>query len=296
MATIYIDFLEYAKGLYSKALILLEAGQCDDFSVISGSIILVVGMEKLTKSVIYKKDPLMILYDKITFDHLHKKMGGENFQGYNTISFEEALKRIVRLYPSLDIHKNDIELIIEKRNLLMHNFGYLDIPNLEKTIQVKVADFTEAICIQCLDSDVEKILGIDIWSKLRNNRDAYNDADRLELDKRINHFKRLLSQQQPLPCSQVTIPNDKAQIGFSCPVCEDEALLAFDIDWSVDFDHREGVYFDAYPYAIPVTLKCECTFTLEDSDETKMILGDQYETLCNQVLDLPYLYKPDDER
>jgi len=56
MTSVYIDFLEYAKGLYSKTLLLLEVGQYDDFSVISGSIILIVGLEKLTKSIIYKKD------------------------------------------------------------------------------------------------------------------------------------------------------------------------------------------------------------------------------------------------
>lgn len=57
MASVYIDFLEYAKRLYSKALLLLEVGECDDSSVIYGSIILVVGLEKLTKHVIFEKEP-----------------------------------------------------------------------------------------------------------------------------------------------------------------------------------------------------------------------------------------------
>jgi AraC-like DNA-binding protein len=51
-----------------KAKILLR--QCDDFSVISGSLILMVGLEKLTKSIIYKMNPLMIL---IVFKRLQLK-------------------------------------------------------------------------------------------------------------------------------------------------------------------------------------------------------------------------------
>ena len=296
MASVYIDFLEYAKGLYSKALLLLEAGQCNDFSVISGSIILVVGMEKLTKSIIYKKDPLMVLYEKITFDHLHKKIEGENFQGYNTISFEEALKRIVVLYPSLITHKRDIESIIEKRNTLMHNFGYLDIPNLEKSIQVKVADFTEAICTQCLDSGVEVILGTDIWSKLRNNRDAYNNADRLELDKRINHLKRLRGQGESLPCAPIKLSVHKDQnINILCPVCSGNALVGFHIkqdDACLEAYHESINYnIDIYStipsfcvYSEPVFLKCECGFTLNQYEELKIILGERYSDLSNEIM------------
>ena len=294
--TTYIDFLEYAKGLYNKALQLLEPGQCDDFSVIAGSMILIVGMEKLTKSVIYRKNRLMVLFEKPNFDDLIKQTQGDKFEGCKTISFEESLKRIIVLYRSLSIHKRDIESIIQTRNMLMHNFGYLDIPNLEKSIQIKVADFTEAICKECLDSSVDEILGSDIWSKLQNNREAYKNAEVLKLNERINHLKRLWSQKQTLPCSLVTIPNDNHQIIISCPVCEDAAIVAFDVDWDIDVDHREGVILGAYPCsATPVILKCECKFTMMDSDEIKVILGDQYETLCNQVIDSYYLDVPDDE-
>jgi hypothetical protein len=295
-----IDFLEYAKGLYSKALLLLEAGKCDDFSVISGSIILVVGMEKLTKSIIYKKDPLMVLYDKITFDHLHKKIKGENFQGYNTISFEEALKRIVVLYPSLKSHHKDIDSIIKQRNILMHNFGYLDIPNLEKSIQVKVADFTEAICTQCLDSDVETILGIDVWSKLRNNRDAYNNADRLELDKRINHLQRLWGQGERLPCEPIEfslhkdLPKDQG-INIPCPVCSGNAVVGFHIkhdDACLEaYQESIDINFDVFSnpplwclYTEPVFLNCECGFTLSQYEELKILLGVKYNDICNEVM------------
>ena len=69
---VYMDLLDYATGLYAKALQLLEPGRCDDFSVISGSLILMVGLEKLTKSFIYQINPLMILLDKPDFEDLYK--------------------------------------------------------------------------------------------------------------------------------------------------------------------------------------------------------------------------------
>jgi hypothetical protein len=73
---VYIDLLEYAQGLYAKALQLLEPGECDDFSIISGSLILMVGLEKLTKSCIYKINPLMILIEKPDFEQLLKHTQG----------------------------------------------------------------------------------------------------------------------------------------------------------------------------------------------------------------------------
>jgi hypothetical protein len=65
----------YAKGLYGKAVSILAPGQCDDFSVISGSILLIVGLEKLAKSIIQNRNPLMVLLDKPTFEDLvaHEK-------------------------------------------------------------------------------------------------------------------------------------------------------------------------------------------------------------------------------
>lgn len=52
-----IDFLDYARGLFGKAVGMLEPGTLDDFSVISGSILLIVGLEKLVKSVIHANNP-----------------------------------------------------------------------------------------------------------------------------------------------------------------------------------------------------------------------------------------------
>lgn len=282
--TIYMDLLDYAKGLYSKALHLLEPGQCDDFSVISGSIILIVGLEKLTKSIIYKINPLMILIDKPDFEDLVKHNQGDKFDNRNTISFEKALERVVKLHPKLNVHQRDIKSIIADRNLLVHNFGHLDIVNLEKKIQIKVADFTEAICREGFNSEPENILGHETWSKLRNNREAYKQAEVLALKTRINHLKRLLNQGETLPCSPVLIPEDKVKTYICCPVCDEQALVAFDIDWDIDVDHREGVVLSAYPIPTPVLLKCDCGFTLQDYEEVEMVLGDKYNNVYDEVI------------
>ncbi|NBD18907.1 MAG: hypothetical protein GVY04_23055 [Cyanobacteria bacterium] len=283
----YINLLEYAKGLYGKALNLLEPGECDDFSVISGSIILIVGLEKLTKSVIYKVNPLMILLEKIEFKTLVEFRQGEDFNNRNTISFENALLRATELYPNLNAHKQDIKSIINDRNILMHNFGYLDIGNLEKKVQIKVADFTESICRECFESEPSEILGQETWSKLKNNRDAYKQAEVLELNTRIKHLKRLLAQGETLPCDPIHISEDTPQAPMCCPVCEEnEALVYFDIDWDIDIDHREGVVFGAYPIPIPTKLKCTCGFTLQEHEEVDCLLEDQNSKIYDEILQM----------
>ncbi|QCS49431.1 hypothetical protein FEK30_08250 [Picosynechococcus sp. PCC 11901] len=70
--TIFLDFLACAKGIFLRSLTLLEPSQSDDFSVISGSILLIVALEKLVKNVIYQVSPLMILYQKLDFQILFK--------------------------------------------------------------------------------------------------------------------------------------------------------------------------------------------------------------------------------
>lgn len=61
-----LELIDFAIGLYEQALKLLEPGS-DDFSVLSGCILLTVGLEKLIKSVLYTQNHLMILYRKIEF-------------------------------------------------------------------------------------------------------------------------------------------------------------------------------------------------------------------------------------
>jgi hypothetical protein len=87
----YVDFLDFTKGLYEKALQFLTPGS-DDFSIFSGSILLTVGLEKFVKYVLYTRHPFMILLDKIDVmkDVLELEKCGK-FANRNTISFEAGL-------------------------------------------------------------------------------------------------------------------------------------------------------------------------------------------------------------
>lgn len=283
-----LDLRSYAKGLYGKAVGILAPGQCDDFSVISGSILLIVGLEKLAKSIIQNRNPLMVLLDKPTFEDLVAHEKGDSFANRKTISFEVALSRVIQLYPNLAPFQRDIKAIIDDRNLLMHNYGYLDISQLERNIQVRVADFTEALCRECLNQGPEEVIGVEQWSLLQRNRDAYINAECLELRERIAHLIRLHNQGQPLPCPPISPKADHRPASFACPVCGQQASILYDIDWDVDVDHREGVIMGIYPYATPEAMSCQCGFTLSTTDEIGFILGDQKDELSENILNSLY--------
>lgn len=279
-----LDLRSYAKGLYGKEVGILAPGQCDDFSVISGSILLIVGLEKLAKSIIQNKNPLMVLLDKPTFEDLVAHDKGDSFANRKTISFEIALSRVMQLYPNLSPFQRDIKSIIDDRNLLMHNYGYLDISQLERNIQVRVVDFTEALCRECLSQEPEEVIGEEQWSLLQRNRDAYINAESLELRERIAHLIRLHNQGQPLPCPPISPKAGHRPAGFTCPVCSLQASIMYEIDWDVDVDRREGVVMGVYPYATPEAMSCQCGFTLSTTDEIGYILGDQKDELSENIL------------
>lgn len=283
-STINLDFRSYSKGLFAKAVSHLAPGQCDDFSVISGSILLIVALEKLTKSVIQARNPLMILYEKLTFDDLVAQEEGKSFDNRSTISFELTLARIIKLYPALSGFQRDIRAVIEDRNLLMHNYGNLDIARLERNVQVRVADFAEGLCNECLHEHPAQVIGEEAWVLLQKNRDAYRNAESLELAQRINHLQRLHSQGQTLPCQKIESKPDQQQLSLICPVCALEASVLFDIDWDIDVDHREGTILGAYPDATPVALTCGCGFTLSTYDEVRCLMGDKEEEMCELAL------------
>ena len=282
----YIDLLDYAKGFYAKSVQLLEPGKGDDFSIISGSIILTVGMEKLVKSVIYKIHPVMILEGKIEYKDLKEWFQGNDFQERKTISFDEALKRLIELYPKLQKHHQNIQSIIKIRNALVHNFGDLDIGNLERKIQIKVADFTEEICKECLNSTPENILGTDVWYKLKKNRNDYKEANYLDFQERLAHYKALYSEGEKLPYRQIDNFKKDVELFGDCPVCNKQASIAFDIDIDVDCDYSDGeVVTDFYLYPNEILLACnECNFTLNNYEELEIFLGDDYDKLCEEAI------------
>jgi len=186
----YLELLDFTTGLYEQALPLLEPGS-DDFSILSGCILLMVGLEKFVKYVLYTRNPLMILHKKIDFEDLIRLEKQEKFHNKNTISFDVALDRLVVLYPDLQEEKGDIRFLIKQRNFLMLNFGNIDIGKLEKHIQTKIGDISEAICLKCLNTHPKDVFKTEVWNKIGETRDAYKRGDRLELEQRIKHFKRL---------------------------------------------------------------------------------------------------------
>ncbi|MEG4328017.1 hypothetical protein [Microcoleus sp. herbarium5] len=268
-----LKLIEFTIGLYEQSLKLLKPGS-DNFSILSGCILLTVGLEKLIKSVLYDENPLMILYDKIEFKDLIKFKKGDKFKNCKTISFEKALERLVELFPTLKKEAKDIkdiEYIIKQRNFLMHNFGYINIGALEIKVQTKVADISELICKECLGKSPEEIFGLNVWTEMVKTREAYKDANILELKERILHLRRHYLQGQALPCEEIDIPKSLYTQVTICPVCEkNTAEVAMDCD--VDFDEY-GILSDISPYLS--LLKCQCGFTIVDIEEIEPLLGEE---------------------
>jgi hypothetical protein len=275
-----LELIDFAIGLYEQALKLLEPGS-DDFSVLSGCILLTVGLEKLIKSVLYTKNPLMILYRKIEFEDFLSLEKGERFNNQDTISFEHALKRLVKLFPSLTKEAKDIEFILKERNFLMHNFGYIDIAALEKKVQTKVADISELICVECLGENPREIFGQTVWDKMTTIKEAYKKAEILEIEQRIKHLKRLHSQGETLPCDRVDISQDLETETLVCPVCEKNTAEVA-LDWDVDVDHREEIALNAYPYLS--LIKCQCGFAMQDPEEIELLLASRYSGIIHSMM------------
>jgi hypothetical protein len=271
-----LTLIEFTVGLYEQSLKLLKPGS-ENFSILSGCILLTVGLEKLIKSVLYDENPLMILYDKIDSKDLIKFQKGDKFRNCKTISFEKALALLVELFPALKKEPQDIkdiEYIIKERNLLMHNFGYINIGALEIKIQTKVADISELICKECLRKSPEEVFGLNVWTEMVKTREAYKtykDANILELKQRILHLRRLYLQNRALSFEEIDIPKGLYTQVTRCPVCnKNTAEVAMECD--VDFDEY-GILSDVSPYLS--LLKCECGFTIVDIEEIELLLGEE---------------------
>jgi hypothetical protein len=281
--TTKLDLLSYVKGLFEKAVGILEPGKLDDFSVISGSILIIVGLEKLVKAVLHANCPLMILLQNPSFDDLKANRDGADFANHSTISFEEALKRVIKLHPSLEKHRKDASQIIKYRNDLVHNFGYLNIGRLEINIQLSVISFAEDLCQQGLHRSPEDVLGEDLWSRLKKNRDAYEISETLKLQDRISHLQRQYSQGQNLKCANIDLESHWCEATFPCPICNQNSTVYFDVEWDADiFDHREQVMY-AFPIPTPEALSCQCGFRLSEAYEVSLVLGEDKDRLCEII-------------
>ena len=258
----YVGFLDCAVGLYGQGLELLQPER-EDFSIISGCILLVVGLEKLIKHALESRNPLMIL-SKMDFDDVVAVDAGNRLENRHTVSLETAFKRLLALYPKLGPEKGHAESLIEDRNFLVHGYGYFDVGLAEQRVRVNLTNITEIVCLECLSKHPTDVFGKKIWEQLDTYREAYENAHILKMKERIAFLKRLHEQGQQLPCEPVTLLPGAEHVEDHCPVCGFMAQIEIDVD---------GDWDDVlYPY-ISKYVCGNCGFALADANEIEVLLG-----------------------
>lgn len=258
----HVGFLDCAVGLYEQGLELLQPER-DDFSIISGCILLVVGLEKLIKHALESRNPLMIL-SKMDFDDVVEVDAGKRLENRHTVSLETAFKRLLTLYPKLGSEKSHADSLIDDRNFLVHGSGYFDAGMAEERVRVNLTNITEIVCLECLGKSPAEVFGKKIWEHFDTYREAYENAHILEMDERIVFLRRLYQQSQTLPCEPVTLRYSEKHVGDDCPVCGSKAQIEIDAnrDW------------DSVPYPYLSKYVCDnCGFALDDADEIELLLG-----------------------
>jgi len=270
--------LECTRGLYKQGLDLLDPER-EDASILAGCILLAIGLEKFIKHVLESRNQLMIL-ERVQFDDILDAECGRKVENKRTISLKEAFERLNKLYPDIDKKRYCIGNIINDRNLLVHGSGHIDVAKIECRVRVNIADLSELICKLCIEKHPEEIFSKEIWDVMANYREAYKNAEVLELDKRIAHFRRLYNNGEKLPCDQVEFSTTSYKVEYKCPICEHVAEIEIDIE--IDVDHRERIILSVWPHLI--AFKCEvCGFTLSNSYEVEALVG---EDSINELLSL----------
>jgi len=262
----YITYLEFAVEMYVHGLKLINPKK-DDYSILSGCMLLMVGLEKLVKHALKTRNPLLIL-EKISFDSLiDLELGNKKFENIQTASLNASFQRLCMLYPALKNEEIHIARIIKARGFLYHSEGYYDLSRIESDIRVNVTDISESICKECLNREPQKIFGKKTWSSMKKYRDAYKESEALELKERITFLKRLHKQRKKLPCEPIK------ENGFpfeECPICKNDIEIAFDFD--IDYDHEGGVFGGQL---FPKHVICpECGFSLKDIREIEALFGE----------------------
>lgn len=266
----YLEFIEQAKGLYKEGLSLLQPKNTD-YSILSGCILLMVGLEKLIKHILENNNPLMLL-EKAEFSEILVAHKGKRICNCHTVGIKEAYKRVATLFPEISLEKHSIHNLVEHRNFLVHQSGYCDILKIERRMRINVTTITEILCKMCLKSNPEKILGKEIWINMDEYREAYENAEVLELNKRIEFLKRIYEEGKKLPCEQIEFSRSSNISDCECPVCSSSAKVIIDID--IDVDHREGSILGGGPY-IDGMICMECGFSLSDPEEIEALLGEE---------------------
>lgn len=266
----FLEFLECAKGLYEQGLDLLDPEK-EDFSILSGCILLIIGLEKLIKHVLENRNPLMIL-EKVTFKDIVDVQNGVRVGNRQTVSLGMAFKRLTNLFPQLEQEKHHVLKIIKDRNFLVHQAGYFNIAKIEGSVRVNIADMSESICLQCINKQPEAVFGEEIWVRMASYRKAYKEAEVLELNKRIAFLKRIYFQGKKLPCEQIELSEKSEKVEYECPICGNIAEIEVEVD--IDYDYREGIAIGIWPYLN--VLRCGvCGFTLSNPDEVEALVGEE---------------------
>jgi hypothetical protein len=266
----YLEFLECAKGLYKQGLDLLDPEK-EDVSILSGCILLTIGLEKLIKHVLESRNPLMIL-GKVTFKDIVDVEKGLRVGNRQTVSLSIAFERLTYLFPQLEQEKHYVLKIIKDRNFLVHQAGYFNIAKTEGRVRVNITNISEQICLRCIDKKPEEIFVEGIWDKMVSYREAYREAEVLELNKRIAFLKRIYSQGEKLPCEQVELSEKLGKVEYECPICSNMAEIEIEVD--KDWDYHDMVLLGGCPYLSRFKCK-ECGFTLSDPDEIEALVGEE---------------------
>lgn len=266
-----LSFIEFSVGFYRKGLELINPEK-DDFSIISGCLLLVIGLEKLIKQVLVNHNPLMIL-EKVGFDDVLDVHMDKSTLNKRSVSLEMAFERLTKLFPEMEFQKHVVKNLVRNRNFLAHSAGIFNLKTIENNVRVNVTTTTGIICEKCLNTDPYELFGKDVWQEMLDYKEAYEEAEILELEKRISFLKRIYSEGKKLPCAPVKLSKYvEGYHYYDCPICKSAAIIEVEID--VDVDHREGVVLGAWPY--PNFLYCEnCGFSLIDSDEIEILVGEE---------------------
>lgn len=123
----------------------------------------------------------------------------------------------------------------------------------------------------CLKKDPYQLFGEQVWQSMIDYKDAYIDAEILELKKRISFLRRIYSEGTKLPCFPVKHSKINNYSNYTCPICDDEARIEIGID--IDYNHHEEVILGAWPYL--KNIYCEnCGFSLTETHEIECLLGE----------------------
>jgi len=266
----HINFLEFASGLYKKGIELLDP-ENDDILIISGCILLLIGFEKLLKEALVLKNPLMIL-ENIKFQDVVDQASDVSILNKRTVSCEEAFSRLTIIFPQLDQEKHLVKKLIDSRNFFIHSAGHFDLKTIESNVRVNITAITKIICELCLNKDPYQLFGVQEWQSMIDYKDAYMDAEILELKKRISFLKRNYSEGDKLPCIPIKRSTISYYYNYTCPICDQEAEIEIDID--IEYDHRDETILGAWPY--PKYLYCEnCGFSLTEAQEIEYLVGER---------------------